>query len=182
MISLNKQDFNLIRSQVWHWREHQAGLLCCVWDQNDRFAVTENKRAPQQCGKLSQHTKLFSRQNGKSCRPRTAWADVGTSAAQTAPVCFWFHHSAASQRANKLLQSNSEWRFGCEPRLRCRPHFSSSQAPRGNDFCHLTLSHTLFNHSSSTTSVFPLISRSFVRLGLIQHTPVDSRLPPHSPI
>lgn len=88
MISLNKQYFNCIHSQVWHCDEHQAGLLCCVWDQNDRFAVTENKRAPQKCGKPSQHTKLFSRQNGKSCRPRTAWADVGTSAAQTAPVCF----------------------------------------------------------------------------------------------
>lgn len=63
---------------------------------------------------------------------------------------FWFHHSAASQRANKLFQSNIEWRLGCEPRLRCHPHFSSPQALRGNEFCHRSPSlPPLFNHSSS---------------------------------
>lgn len=132
--------------QVWHSNEEQAGfiLLRCVWDQNDRIAVTENKRAPQKFGKPSQHTKLFSRHSGKSCHPRTAWADVGNSAAQSAPVCFWFHHSSASQRANKPFQSNADWQFGCEFLLRCRPRFSSPQAAWGNDFCHLTLSIPLF--------------------------------------
>lgn len=205
LILLNKQDSNCLHNQaaqmlivaefqqpqVWHSKQHRAGLQCCVWDQNNRIVVTENKRAPQKCGKLSQHTKLFSRHSGKSCRPRTAWADVGTSAAQTAPLLcfsffFFFHRSAASQRANKPFQSNGDWRLGCEPRLRCRPHFSSPQAPRGNYFCHVTLSHppTFLIIPSSTTSVFPPISCSFFffQARLIRCTPVDSHLPPDSPI
>lgn len=84
------------------------------------FCVCEgiriNKGAPQKCGKLSQHTKLFSQHNRKARCPRTA---------RPLRFVFWFPHSLASQRANKPFQSNGDWRLGCEPCLCSRLQFYS---------------------------------------------------------
>lgn len=58
----------------------------------------------------------------KSCRPRTAWADVGTSAAQTAPACFLISSQrglTASKQALPIKQWMTVW-------LRASPSLSST--------------------------------------------------------
>lgn len=125
---------------------------CCVWDHSDRFAVTENTRAAQRCGKLSQRSKLFSLgRREESCRPRTAWADVGARAAQTAPVCFWFHRgeqtSSSNQTATGVLAVSPRLLAAVVhtyPRHGLPEEMTPVVFPSPHPF--------LFNHSSSTSA------------------------------
>lgn len=161
MILLNKQDWLSIRDHaaqmlavaafqlphIWHSNQHQAGFQRCVLDQNNKTAVAGKKRAPPWGGNVGSFASSPNCSHSTTENCAVLWrhrADVSTSAAQSARLCFWFHHSTAAQRANKPFQSNSDWRLGCEPRLRCRLHFCSLQAPQGNYFCHVTLSHPPF--------------------------------------
>ena len=152
-------------------------MLRCVLDQNNIIVVTENKRAPQKCGKLSQHTKLFSQHNGKPCCPRTAWADVGTSAAQTALLCFDF--ITARPHSDQTSPSNQMVIDGLAASLAFAVVYTFPHPRLHKEIISVILLSPIppFNHPSSTTSVFPLISCSFCQAQLIWCTPVDSHLP-----
>lgn len=97
----------IMQSRCWSWQRFSSRQVCFVvlLDQHNRTVVTENKWAPQKCGKLSQHTKLFSPHNGKPRRPRTAWADAGTSGAPDCSV-FVFDFITARPHSKQTSPSN----------------------------------------------------------------------------
>lgn len=178
MILLNKQDFQFIHNnhagqmlvvalfqhlQVWYYNNRQVYSAVCGIRDTEWLSLKTSEHH-RNVGSFPSTPNCSLGSTEKSCRPRTAWADVDASAAQTAPVCFWFHHSTASQQANKPFQSKRDWQLGCEPRHRCRPHFPRRRLHEEMICVILPFSHLhVLIILTFTTSVFPALLSALVQ-------------------